>query len=378
MKCLGVLLTIAVAASTLACYNDNDTYLTELRDNLDVTNAIIGRFTLYPPEYYKKRIEIQTAILKKNPNNLDAYDNISVAYDRIGQGEKALFWIHEKRKHLANAPSLHLYSTEANEGTFLIVRWIRGHKPGDVADAVDAEKHIEKALQINPNAHFGREFAQLYCIRAMIQCGTNKEWMPTFTKTLIMIADKDHIDRKKLRYGIAGMMVLGAAWNMPVLIQAIGELVPEEGQIADLCKRKLRFLQSDDREFMADYEGPNLKEAFPIRAGGEIHGADNSMIGELLKNGYDFRQNQTDWIEKQVAKGLHPDKGDDIWKGYEEVPPVPKEKLANSTFFSRAGTFFAFWLMQTLGCCCFIPLGVAYVIAKRMANNRAFRLRQGP
>ena len=158
MRAIGVLLAVGIVGSAAACYNDNDTYLTELRDNLDVTNAIIGRFTLYPPEYYKKRIEIQSAILKKDPNNLEAYDNISVAYDRIGDGENALKWIHEKRKHLGpNAPALQLYSTEANEGTFLIVRWIRGHKPGDVKDAIESEKHIEKALKSNPNAHFGRE-----------------------------------------------------------------------------------------------------------------------------------------------------------------------------------------------------------------------------
>jgi tetratricopeptide (TPR) repeat protein len=364
---LGSILGISIlTGSVTACYNDYDTYLTELRDNLDITNAIIGRFTLYPPEYYRRRIEIQTAILKKDPNNLEAYDNISVAFDRVGDGESALKWIHEKRKHLANAPSLQLYSTEANEGTFLIVRWIRGHKAGDTKDAIEAEKHIAKALQINPNAHFGREFAQLYCIRAMIQSGKAKDWMPVFTQNLIFIADRDHIDRKKLRYGIAGMMVLGAAWNSPVFIQAIAELVPQEGQVADLCRNKLRFLTHDDEVYRSEHDGQDLVKAFPIKAGRVVHGGDTSKIRELLKNGYLFRETQAQWVEDQVAKGLHPDKGDDIWRGYQEVPPIPKEQLTNSTFLSRTGTFLVFVAMQTLGCGCIVPIVIVYAIIRKI------------
>ena len=350
----------------MACYNDSDTYLTELRDNLDLTNAIIGRFTLYPPEYYQKRIEIQTAILKKDPNNLDAYDNISVAYDRIGEGDQALKWIREKRKHLANAPPLQLYSTEANEGTFLIVRWIRGHKPGDVTDAVESEKHIAIALKINPNAHFGREFAQLYCIRAMIDSGKVENWMATFTQNLIRIADRDHIDRKKLRYGIAGMMVLGAAWNMPVLIQAMADLVPEDGQFAGLCKQKLRFLtRFGDHEIDGD-----LTKEFPILAKSTTHGADWMMIDQLLKNGQEFLLSQEQWIIKQVEAGKHPDKGDDIWKGYQEVPPIPKEKLANSTFVSRTGTFFGNAIINGWCCCALVPLGILFLTVRILRRRR--------
>jgi hypothetical protein len=55
-------------------------------------------------------------------------------------------------------------TVEANEGTFLIHRWIAVGGNSDLSDAIEAEKHITKAIDINPNAHFGREFAQLYCM----------------------------------------------------------------------------------------------------------------------------------------------------------------------------------------------------------------------
>ena len=309
--CLGICF---VAASASACYNDVDTKLTELRDNLDVTKAIIGRFTLFPAPYYRRRIESQKAILAKDPTNLPAYDNISVAYDRIGNGENALKWIHEKRKHLVGAPKEELYSTEANEGTFLIVRWIRGHKDGDVTDAIEAEKHIAKALEINPNAHFGREFAQLYCIRAMIDCGKHVIWKPHFTDSLIKIADHNHIDRRKLRYGIAGMMVLGAAWNMPPMIQAMANLVPEESQVVNLCQQRIWMITPEGDH--NDYPLAKVKRLNPV---------DRGVVMELIANGDKFQTHREEWVLGQIEKGKHPDKDADFWTGFRDVPEIKPE-----------------------------------------------------
>jgi tetratricopeptide (TPR) repeat protein len=173
MKFRSSLALLVVAAVAAACYNDSDTNLTELRDNLDITYAIAGRFTIYPPEYYQRRIEIQTANLKKNPNDLNAYDNLAVAYDRIGKHDEAIATIRKERALLEysgvnpltevkdelvpDAPPVnHRYTVEANEGTFLIHRWIsNGGNPKNLTDAVEADKHIAKAIEINPIAHFG-------------------------------------------------------------------------------------------------------------------------------------------------------------------------------------------------------------------------------
>ncbi len=317
MRWLGLIVGISVlTSSALGCYNDVDTNLTELRDNLDVTKAIIGRFTIYPREYYRRRIEIQSAILKKDPNNLEAYDNISVAYDRVGDGDSALKWIRKKRKHLANAPKSQLYSTEANEGTFLIVRWIRGHKPGDVTDAIESEKHIAKALEINPNAHFGREFAQLYSIQAMIECGKEEHWESSFAETLIKIADRNHIDHKKLRFGIAGMMVLGAAWNMPAMIQAIANLVPEETQVVNLCRMRLDYVIPEwDQN---DYSIVKAKRVNPL---------EKDVLNQLVSNGGEFQAHREEWILDQISKGKHPDTHPDFWQGFTDVPEIGEKEL---------------------------------------------------
>ncbi len=356
MRWLSVILGISVATSSaMACYNDHDTNLTELRDNLDVTKAIIGRFTLYPAAYYRKRIEIQKEILRKDPSNLEAYDNISVAYDRICDGESALKWIHEKRKHLTGAPDLQLYSTEANEGTFLIVRWIRGHKPGDVVDAVASEKFIEKALKINPDAHFGREFAQLYSIRAMIECGKNENWKAEFTDTLIKIADRDHIDRKKLRFGIAGMMVLGAAWNMPPMIQAMANLVPEDEQVVNLCTLRIGML-------IPEWDN----NGYPIVKVNRVNPKEKSVLYQLVFNGDKFQANREEWILAQIAKGKHPDTNPDFWTGFVDVPEITeKELIVKRKGLMNGPAFTVVQILILVGAVAVISASVIYYVQRR-------------
>ena len=363
MKAIGVMLTISLVASARPCYNDVDTNLIELKDNLNVTLAVAGRFTIYPPSYYKKRIVIQSQILKKDPNNLDAYDNIAVAYDRIGDSTNALKWIREKRKHLSKAPKEHLYSTEANEGTILIVRWIRGHRPGDVSDAIESEKRIAKALEINPDAHFGREFAQLYSTRAMILCGKDPNWMKQFTPTLLHIANKNKVDHKKLRFGIAGMMVLGAAWKMPPLIQAIALLVPEDQQIAALCMTRLEMMEAEE-------SGIKAKD-YPIRIEEKPNPLERGVITQLLVNAEKFQDKRNSWIETKVAAGKHPDMSPDFWTGFVDVPPVPESeyvvKRKKNMLQSETGRY---QLVVLLGGGSLIGAVIGYYIYRRRRLSR--------
>jgi tetratricopeptide (TPR) repeat protein len=335
-----------VAAVAAACYNDSDTNLTELRDNLDITYAIAGRFTIYPPEYYKRRIEIQTANLKKNPDDLNAYDNLAVAYDRLGQHDEAIATIRKERALLdkpgvnpltevkdelvPNAPPVnHRYTIEANEGTFLIHRWIsNGGNPKNLTDAVEAEKHIAKAIEINPNAHFGREFAQLYCMRAILKGAKEGDWKAHFTENLIAIADQDKVDRKALRKGIAGMMVLGNAWNSPVMLEAMMGLVPNEVQIKNLCWLRIgeiSILEADPTANVAYSKIANSlrNEWFkPHRMEMDV-----KVLGEVRENAINYTRSSKEFILKRLAEHKHPDIDSDFWDGYVPVAHVSRERF---------------------------------------------------
>lgn len=350
MKFRSSLALLVVAAVAAACYNDSDTNLTELRDNLDITYAIAGRFTIYPPEYYKRRIEIQTANLKKNPNDLSAYDNLAVAYDRIGKHDEAIATIRKERALLdysgvnpltevkdelvPDAPPVnHRYTVEANEGTFLIHRWIsNGGNPKNLTDAVEAEKHIAKAIEINPNAHFGREFAQLYCMRAILKGAKEGDWKRNFTENLIAMADQDKVDHRTLRKGIAGMMVLGNAWNSPLMLDAIMRVVPTDTQVRLLCTLRIQEIETRSASPDSDLDYFHLAKQFvaksknrtwfkPVRIAKDIE-----ELGEIRSNAIQFSKSQTDFVLNRLKAGKHPDSDSDFWIGYEPLSPVSLDR----------------------------------------------------
>lgn len=82
------------------------------------------------------------ARLEKSPQNVALYDDLAVAYDKTGQHDKAIETILRKE-----AISPGLYETYANLGTFYI------HN-GQFREGLE---QIAKAIEINPDAHFGRE-----------------------------------------------------------------------------------------------------------------------------------------------------------------------------------------------------------------------------
>jgi tetratricopeptide (TPR) repeat protein len=338
---------VVVASVAAPCYNDSDTNLTELRDNLDITYAIAGRFTIYPPEYYKRRIEIQTANLKKNPNDLNAYDNLAVAYDRIGKHDEAIATIRKERALLdkpgvnpltevkdelvPDAPPVnHRYTVEANEGTFLIHRWVsNGGNPKNLTDAIEAEKHIAKAIEINPDAHFGREFAQLYCMRAILEGAKEGDWKTHFTENLIALADRDKVDHKALRKGIAGMMVLGNAWNSPVMLEAIMELVPQEIQVKTLCWLRIGEIRIRQQDPAADVSYSKIANGLknewfrPYRMEMDI-----KVLEEIRENAVSYAKNTSLFILKRLTERKHPDTDQDFWKEYVPVGPVSRDRYA--------------------------------------------------
>jgi tetratricopeptide (TPR) repeat protein len=350
MKFRSSLALLVVAAVAAACYNDSDTNLTELRDNLDITYAIAGRFTIYPPEYYKRRIEIQTANLKKNPNDLNAYDNLAVAYDRLGKHDQAIATIRKERamiesgkvnpltevkdEFVPDAPPVnHRYTVEANEGTFLIHRWIsNGGNPKNLTDAVAAEKHIAKAIEINPNAHFGREFAQLYSMRAILKGAKEGDWKTHFTENLISIADQDKVDHKALRKGIAGMMVLGNAWNSPVMLEAVMRVVPTDTQVRLLCALRIQEIETRSAYPDSDLGYFHLAKLIVAKSKNRtwfkpVHIAkDIETLGEIRANAIQFSKSQTDFVLNRLKAGKHPDSDPDFWVGYKPLSPVSMDR----------------------------------------------------
>ncbi len=93
-------------------------------------------------EFYRWRVEDRQKRITTEPDRIELYDDLAVAYDKLGEHEKAIETILAKEKLKPG-----LYETYANLGTFYI------HN-GQLEEGL---KHIDKAIEINPDAHFGRE-----------------------------------------------------------------------------------------------------------------------------------------------------------------------------------------------------------------------------
>ncbi len=158
-------------AIAMACLWDRDTPRSEALGMPEVVAAITGRFERNPPLFYEMRLGRVTEHLKAYPDDLAAYDDAGVACDRLGRGDEAIEWMKKKHERLTLRPpgdaetKEHEYRYHANLGTFLVHRWAKqGANRAKIAEVKYARDEIAKALEINSDAHFGREKYQLMAI----------------------------------------------------------------------------------------------------------------------------------------------------------------------------------------------------------------------
>lgn len=149
-----VVLALAVPLVAVACLWDYDTIKMERYRFPETLELITGKFLRHSPEFYKWRIKNRIYRLEKEPSNLNLLDDLAVAYDKTGQHELAIATAQRAEKLQPNR-----YETVANLGTFYL-------HSGKFAEGIT---HIERALKINPEAHFGREKYQKLLVEYLLQ-----------------------------------------------------------------------------------------------------------------------------------------------------------------------------------------------------------------
>lgn len=147
-----------------ACLWDYDTLKVERQRFPSVLELITGKFPRHSKEFYAWRVKDRLQRLKTEPNNVAYYDDVAVAYDKLGQQQQAIDTMLLKEKLQPG-----LYETQANLATFYMHmgQWQTGLM------------YVEKALQINPDAHFGREKYQKYLAEYVLsRLHDNKLYLP--------------------------------------------------------------------------------------------------------------------------------------------------------------------------------------------------------
>jgi tetratricopeptide (TPR) repeat protein len=209
----------------LPCGWDWDTVQMEKQQFPQIHELITGKFYRHSQELYYWRVKNRTDLLKKYPDSLHYYDDLAMAYDKIGDPKKAIEVMNKKE---SKKPGL--YETYANLGLFYM------HN-NDMKNGV---VYVERALKVNPNAHFGREKYQLHLGKYIISRTKNDSLKLPLTsgyKTGFYaylakheFKEKDYRSEEHFKElanaikGVAGMMTF-ANYRSPVLLEVLADLL---------------------------------------------------------------------------------------------------------------------------------------------------------
>jgi tetratricopeptide (TPR) repeat protein len=230
------------------CGWDSDTIAMEKQMFPTVHELITGKFLQHSQAFYYWRVNDRQEKIQMYPDSLDLYNDLAWALNKVGEPEKGIEIMLEKEQ---KSPGL--YKTYANLGTCYI-------------HANQLEKgleYIKKAIEINPDAHFGREVYQQHLVEYIIskKDGSGNYTLPLGTKNdnFYHYLKKNHFtgsaknEIAKAVKGIGGMMKF-SNHNSPVLLEALGDVLsnadngddPGAGHLSSRAYLKAALLSKDE------------------------------------------------------------------------------------------------------------------------------------
>ncbi len=220
----GLLLGAAVP-----CLWDRDT-LEQERARFPTALALIaGKFPRHTEAYYRWRIEDRQAKLELGDTSPGVFDDLAVAHSKLHDDARAIELMAEKEERHPG-----LYETAANLGTFHV-------HAGNLEEGV---KHIQRAIEINPDAHFGREIYQELLARYVLEVRGDSERLRlpmdresapnfhrrsrgywSFVEKVRKVTDENRADEiAKAMSGVLGMLRFGNH-DSPVLLEALSDVL---------------------------------------------------------------------------------------------------------------------------------------------------------
>lgn len=388
-------LLVGLPISVAACLWDRDTPAEEALGVPEVVAVLTGRFERNPPLYYEMRLARVALHLQNQPDDLAAYDDAGVACDRLGLGDDAISWMDRKRLQLekldASRPEVreHRYRYHANLGTFLVHRWVRqGADRARIAEVATACDEIASALEINPDAHFGREKYQLQAMKWIVDPpqADGSEYLPNFLDwsfgdiygEVTTPQEADEAVR-----GLAGLIVLGNAWESVDVFHALNVALQrnslgfERGRdggrnsLAYLAwLRCIELVDSGHGSLLPN--APKGEKLKPLLFRPDFTKAD-LLLDPVFRQ---FRTEADAWHTERVAfmlrrldAGRHPDTDSNFWEGY-TPPPVPELPTISVPDAYNA------WQSRRMKLVLFVIIGVPILLTGLLASGWIVRARK--
>jgi tetratricopeptide (TPR) repeat protein len=344
---LALLTPAANPDRTQGCLWDRDTLYMEAKGLTSLTQVITGRFDRFPPLYYEMRLDRITQQHIRDPNTLKLadYDDAAVACDRLGKGDDAIEWMRRKAAALdaAKAKDIdtgdHRYRYLANLGTFHAHRWLRGGVDrSDLTDLEQARDLIAQAIELNPDAHFGRERYQLLAIEWLLGPPDFRDVQnPSIFSSIDESIPLRAWGRNRLKEvgyddapaGLAGLIVLGNAWESPDIFNSLAFALADEGNsaISYLAVLRVKELVGEGRislrpPFEEEFEEGNEWMSQGV-SGDYVKNQIDSYYPRARKEAESWRTARNAFILAKLESGLHPDTNADFWNDWKEPSRPP-------------------------------------------------------
>jgi hypothetical protein len=182
-----------------------------------VHDVIHERFPHHGEAYYRERNRLARQALAEKKGHYDdaafgLVDDLGAGLDFLKQDDEAVRVLRDKlrRQEALGYKGRQLYTTYANLGTFLIHGNARAALSGDAAAKGrlrEGLSFIHKSIEVNPEAHFGREVWQAVAVEFLLAASAD----PTLLLQYDMVGDRldEDVDPSKQRsytylYGLAG------------------------------------------------------------------------------------------------------------------------------------------------------------------------------
>lgn len=408
MKRLTLIGMLLCAVSPVrACINDRDSDALALQAGRlpEAVHVITGRFERNPPRYYEMRLAHAQQQLVKQPRSWKLYDDIGASLDRLNRDSEALRWMERKRAAMPpynpKSPVSRdaWYRYYANAGTFRAHRWLHGGaRPETRREMEQAHGFILRALQINPHAHFNRERYQVLVMEWILRIRTPErterrplaqflaeklQWEDITTDLQMLRANRQTPRRTAAADGLAGLIVLGAAWESPDIFDALATAL-DSSEGAGLAymgwMRCEELLNSGHRSMgglTADASLSNRLQPQYWVGHGVIAGnrdALDKLYPQLCGEAETWARSREKFMVARFAQRRHPDWDARFWNGWKPTPPpsfdIPwytekAERIASVERWERRNT-----LVQITGALALL-LATLWFVRGRLRRRRA-------
>ncbi|HEY1376350.1 MAG TPA: hypothetical protein VGF55_06125, partial [Gemmataceae bacterium] len=153
-----------------------------------VQDVLHERFDRHGPAYYaerNRRARAELASLQPGDRWDSLSDDLGAGLDRLGDDDEAVRVLRAKlaSQTARGVTGRGLYTTYANLGTFLIHGSFRAAQAGDAAAKerlYEGHGYIRKAIEVKPDAHFGREQWQAAAVEFLVVAIVDRKLLRKF------------------------------------------------------------------------------------------------------------------------------------------------------------------------------------------------------